>query len=407
MSSYLQQFLSIEQEVLDAENQIQSEDEAVEVAGEVEAARQEAEAMGSEIQRSSAVLDEVDNQNQAIRAIVEKNGELTPEAAAGFEVARRTAVAGLGLDPESEAAQGVVDEAGLESMVLGRGVLALEEAEKTSENLWAKIKKIWEAFVARCKEFWKWLMKLTNFVDKRYKEAYNKVRAMSDEEFNTKVEALKKTFLKLDRSAAELKGVYNWLTPDGKLFDIDAEAGNVFKMVDGIHVAGRSVIDKIIKGEVKSTDEANTALSVAMDKKEVKFCRYAVRLSSQNTGSYGLYVHIDNSVDKGSLKDVKFTRKDLENVLNVGTRLTKRIDTLVNDAEKLQEESAKKIKEAVEKAKDNINKEYKNAPNDAIKINTQIFAIQSKCAKLLSDGLKGYLALANKVTGAKATEEGK
>lgn len=407
MSSYLQQFLSIEQEVLDAENQIQSEDEAVEVAGEVEAARQEAEAMGSEIQRSSAVLNEVDNQNQAIRAIVEKNGELTPEAAAGFEVARRTAVAGLGLDPESEAAQGVVDEAGLESMVLGRGVLALEEAEKTSENLWTKIKKIWEAFVARCKEFWRWLMKLTNFVDKRYKEAYNKVRAMSDEEFNTKVEALKKTFLKLDRSAAELKGVYNWLTPEGKLYDIDAEAGNVFKMTDNVQAAGRTVIDKILKGEVKSTSSANTELANALKEKDVKFCRYTIRLSSYNDGPYGLAVQVEGNTDKGSLKDVKFTRKDLENVLNVGTRLTKRIDNLVNNSEKLQEEAAKKIREAVEKVKDNFDKEYKNGPNDAIKINTQVFSVQSKCAKLLSDGLKGYLALANKITGAKATEESK
>lgn len=180
--SFLKQAYALEQEVLEEVVEPTGE-EFVEVDAETETTRQEAEAMGEELDRAVAVHKELENQNDTVREILEQDGEITPATAAVLEVARRTAAAGLGLDPDQEGKE-LVDVAGLESLVATKSVVALEEAEKASKSLWEKIKALWNAFVAKVGEFWNWLMKLLDFVSDKNKSLANKLKAMDKEIFD-------------------------------------------------------------------------------------------------------------------------------------------------------------------------------------------------------------------------------
>ena len=132
MSSFLKQAYALEQEVVEEITEVDG-DELIETVEETEAARQESEALGSEVERAIAVHDELENQNDTLAEIVEEKGEVTPEVAAVVEVARRTAAAGLGLDPEAEGEE-LVDAAGLESMVADKNMISLEESKDVAIN---------------------------------------------------------------------------------------------------------------------------------------------------------------------------------------------------------------------------------------------------------------------------------
>lgn len=399
MSSFLKQAYALEQEIVETGEEL-TDIEAAEVAGETEAARQEAEAMGAEVERAVSVHDELENQNDTVREIVEQEGELTPATAAVIEVARRTAAAGLGLDPEDEGEQ-LVDAAGLESMVTNKGVVALEEAEKATKSLWQKIKDLWAAFVARAKEFWNWLMKLTNFVDKKYKAAYQAVKAMSDEEFNTKLEKLQHWY----GNAGEVKGVYRFIKPDGGLYDVDREGGAVLNAVQAVQKAATAAIKDGLANAGEDKNAVGKKLAEKLKDNTIEFANYKISIATKD--GKGIAKAITEKSTKVS--KVNFTRKDLENCLNAGALILRRIDTLNRDFEKDSKANEDVIRNAATKATNQENEAVINANlKTALAANASVFGLQSAATRILMDGLKAYLNLANRITGtAPAKEEAK
>ena len=228
--SFLKQAYALEQDVVEEIIEPTGE-ELVEVDAETEATRQEAEAMGEELDRAVAVHKELENQNDTVREILEQDGEITPATAAVLEVARRTAAAGLGLDPDTDG-KDLVDVAGLESLVATKSVVALEEAEKASKSLWEKIKALWNAFVAKVGEFWNWLMKLLDFTSNKNKALANKLKAMDKEDFEKALSVLNERLSEKTKESGNSRKAYAQhnrsdfaaFDKNGKIIDIDAEA---------------------------------------------------------------------------------------------------------------------------------------------------------------------------------------
>lgn len=389
MSSFLKQAYALEQEVI---NEVEITDEdAVEVAGETEAARQEAEAMGSEINRAISVHDELENQNDTLAEIIEEKGEVTPEVAAVVEVARRTAAAGLGLDPEEEG-QELVDAAGLESMVANKGMVSLEEAKKSSKSLWEKIKGLWQAFVQRCKDFWNWLMKMTNFIDKKYKEAYEKIRNMSDEDFEAKVKAL-------DQNSDQYKKVFEFLTPAGGLYDIDREANGLIKAVTNVNNDVLSAI-KTAFGEIDK-DKGAVAKHVAEKVKGNVINFGPVTFKIASSSDKGLEVDSVFKQAKTATK-LNFSRKDLERTLNVGSGVARSIAEFNKGVNKSISEGDKAIEQAAKSATNDKNAAVVEANTKrAVAVYSLVGSLQIKAGRFMNEGLKSYLALAKKIISTK------
>lgn len=389
MSSFLKQAYALEQEVI---NEVEITDEdAVEVAGETEAARQEAEAMGSEINRAISVHDELENQNDTLAEIIEEKGEVTPEVAAVVEVARRTAAAGLGLDPEEEG-QELVDAAGLESMVANKGMVSLEEAKKSSKSLWEKIKGLWQAFVQRCKDFWNWLMKMTNFIDKKYKEAYEKIRNMSDEDFEAKVKAL-------DQNSDQYKKVFEFLTPAGGLYDIDREANGLIKAVTNVNNDVLSAI-KTAFGEIDK-DKGAVAKRVAEKVKGNVINFGPVTFKIASSSDKGLEVDSVFKQAKTATK-LNFSRKDLERTLNAGSGVARSIAEFNKGVNKSISEGDKAIEQAAKSATNDKNAAVVEANTKrAVAVYSLVGSLQIKAGRFMNEGLKSYLALAKKIISTK------
>ena len=389
MSSFLKQAYALEQEVI---NDVEITDEdAVEVAGETESARQEAEALGSEVERAIAVHDELENQNDTLAEIVEEKGEVTPEVAAVVEVARRTAAAGLGLDPDEEG-QDLVNTAGLESMVADKNMISLEEAKKSSKSLWEKIKGLWQAFVQRCKDFWNWLMKMTNFIDKKYKAAYEAIRSMSDEDFEAKVK-------ELDQNSEQYKNVFNFLTPAGGLYDIDREANGLIKTVTNVN----NDVLAAIKGAFGEIDKDKGAVIKRVAEKVkgnvVNFGPVTFKIASSN--EKGLEVDSVFKQAKTATK-LSFSRKDLERTLNVGsgvirniTEFNKGVNKSINEGEKAIEQAAKAATNDQNAAVVEVNTKR------AVAVYSLVGTLQIKAGRYMNEGLKAYLALAKKIIATK------
>ena len=267
--SFLKQAYALEQEVLEEVVEPTGE-KLAEVDAETETARQEAEAMGEELDRAVAVHKELENQNDTVREILEQDGEITPATAAVLEVARRTAAAGLGLDPDQEGKE-LVDAAGLESLVATKSVVALEEAEKASKSLWEKIKALWNAFLAKMSEFWNWLMKLLDFTSKQNKALVNKLKVMDKEAFDKGLEVLNSRLHKEDEEG--MKKDADGLRPNygkfkksdfaafdvkGKIYDI---SGTVHKALSGLDSVRKNfdncvlMVEKEIKQHKANSDQ--------------------------------------------------------------------------------------------------------------------------------------------------------
>lgn len=230
--SFLKQAYTLEQEVVEDVIEPTGE-EFAEVDAETETTRQEAEAMGEELDRAVAVHKELENQNDTVREILEQDGEITPATAAVLEVARRTAAAGLGLDPDTDG-KDLVDTAGLESLVATKSVVALEEAEKASKSLWEKIKALWNAFIAKVSEFWNWLTKLLDFLSNKNKALANKLKAMDKEAFEKALVALNERLSEKTKESGQnirafrehIKSDFAAFDKNGKIVDIDTEVSN-------------------------------------------------------------------------------------------------------------------------------------------------------------------------------------
>lgn len=151
---------------------------------------QDVESTSDDIETAQTAVDQLQEQNEVITEVAE-SGEMTPAAAAGFELARRAALAPLGLDEETQSQ--AVDEAGLESMVANKGIVALEQNQRIIVALEGVISDALANFKKKAGEFLAQADKLSPVLDKRYKEAYKVLTETSDEEFNAKVEDLSST----------------------------------------------------------------------------------------------------------------------------------------------------------------------------------------------------------------------
>lgn len=166
---------------------------------------QDVESTSDDIETAQTAVDQLQEQNEAITEVAE-SGEMTPAAAAGFELARRATLAPLGLDEETQTQ--AVDEAGLESMVNNKGVVALEQNQQIIVALEGAISDAFANFKKKAGAFLFRVGKMLSILNKRYKEAYKVLKETSDEEFNAKVEKLSNT-----------SGLRNYLD-NGKLVEI-------------------------------------------------------------------------------------------------------------------------------------------------------------------------------------------
>nr|DAX21003.1 MAG TPA: hypothetical protein [Caudoviricetes sp.] len=166
---------------------------------------QDVETTSDDIETAQTAVDQLQEQNETITEVAE-SGEMTPAAAAGFELARRATLAPLGLDEETQTQ--AVDEAGLESMVNNKGVVALEQNQQIIVALEGAISDAFANFKKKAGAFLFRVGKMLSILNKRYKEAYKVLKETSDEEFNAKVEKLSNT-----------SGLRNYLD-NGKLVEI-------------------------------------------------------------------------------------------------------------------------------------------------------------------------------------------
>lgn len=238
--SFLKQAYALEQEVLEEVTDIDG-DEFLDTVEQASNARFEAETINEEVERAIAVHDEIENQNETLAQIVEENGEITPEVAAMTEAARRTAAASLGLDPDAEGKE-LVDAEGLESMVAGKAIVALEEAEKQANGLWEKIKQLWNVFIEKVSEFWNWLVKLFDTYDRRCKALVEKLKVMDSstfikrfDEFNTKLADEGLAAMDNEDVKGFIKTDITKFVQNGKLADIASTSDQAFRILDDIN----------------------------------------------------------------------------------------------------------------------------------------------------------------------------
>ena len=238
--SFLKQAYALEQEVLEEVTDVDG-DEFLDTIEQASNTRFEAETVGEEVERAIAVHDEIENQNETLAQIVEEKGEITPEVAAMAEVARRTAAASLGLNPEQEG-QELVDAEGLESMVAGNAVASLETAKEQANSLWEKIKQLWNVFVEKVSEFWNWLVKLFDTYDRRCKALVDKLKAMDNSTFVKRFDEINTKLADEGIAAIDNEDVKGFMKSDitkfvqkGNLANIAATSDQAFKILDNIN----------------------------------------------------------------------------------------------------------------------------------------------------------------------------
>ena len=417
--SFLKQAYALEQEVLEEVVEPTGE-EFVEVDAETEATRQEAEAMGEELDRAVAVHNELENQNDTVREILEQDGEITPATAAVLEVARRTAAAGLGLDPDEEGKE-LVDAAGLESLVATKSVVALEEAEKASKSLWEKIKALWNAFVAKVGEFWNWLTKLLDFFSNKNKALANKLKAMDKEAFEKALGILNEK-LKYQGSAKALKdengewtGVHAFkrsdfaaFTKDGKVMDIDGIVSKTLSVLDSVNKNFNSSVEKAKKAiqakyaEVENKENVEDRFDQEMikDFKEVKinvlnneYSIFPVRYSIQ---------FWENSLSVIMPTVLRFSKEDLIAALL-------KTDKTCKEMRKFSEQAFKRYKaekEAAEKGKE-ASQSFAEASiyKSVLRSRKSIFKLESKISRQFTRVMKSYTRIAQELINASGSQK--
>ena len=171
-------------------------DESAQLAEDHATLRQEQETLVQDITNQSddlataqTAVDQLQEQNEAITEVAE-SGEMTPAAAAGFELARRAAVAPLGLDETTQTQ--VVDEAGLESMVVNQGVLALEQNQQIIVALEGAIGDIISSLKNKFSGFVETIAESIRVNPKRIAEARAILKNVSEDEFKAKLASIPK-----------------------------------------------------------------------------------------------------------------------------------------------------------------------------------------------------------------------
>lgn len=343
--SFLKQYISNEGFALGLEDDTVTVDDEVQVAeamGEANAVRQEIENTADDIEKADTVANELELQNDAMAGMAEENGGVIPEqAAAGFELARRAAVAAVGVDPDSEEGEEAVDAAGLESY--SKGLISLEEAQEKNKGFLQKIKDsviaAWKWIVEKVKAFLRWVGKITNILPKKFRESYNLIKDMEDKAFD---EALDKY-----TSTDEGKEKAARLMANGKLVDIGDVTSDVSNFIDGCEMG---FIDSVKFGyNAIRADKAYEQLDAeAYNEYSAKA---AIIMMKHIKTKHGEEVTVNGTKytiqarggkfdikEESVIKDVKakFTRKELLDSLNQGIIAEKLFDRAVKSIEKIE-----------------------------------------------------------------------
>ena len=398
--SFLKQAYALEQEVVEEVTEVDGDDflDTVEQANE---ARYQAEVVGEEVERAIVVHDEIENQNEILEEIIREKGEITPEVAAMTEIARRTAAAGLGLNPDEEGKE-LVDSAGLESMVSGDAVLSIEAAKEQSKSLWEKIKQLWNVFIEKVSDFWNWLVKLFDTYDRRCKIMINKIKAMDAETFDAKVTKINNRLTASWNKTVKENGVdesYNgkaytktelsMVIDGGGLIDIKRFSDDAFKIL----------------GEVnKDLDECTKE---ALKGQELDFGKI---LSSRfkTTGINTVNVHYVLGVKDGAiLYDTVNDYNNFQNSYHFNFERGHLITVLMQAAKvkaMLRNYSAESFKR-YKAAKDQLNnsvlskdQKYNSLLKDILKSRKSVFSCEMGITRRLTTVMKFYLKLATEIT---------
>ena len=391
--SFLKQAYALEQEVLEEVTDVDGDDflDTVEQASN---ARFEAETINEEMERAIAVHDEIENQNATLAQIVDENREITPEVAAMTEVARRTAAASLGLDPDVEGKE-LVDAEGLESMAAGKAIVSLEEAEKQANSLWEKIKQLWNVFIEKVSEFWNWLVKLFDTYDRRCKALVNKLKAMDDATFTERLEKINVRLA--DESNEHIKNL-----------DIKGFMKNdIVKFVDKGHILD---IVETAKGAFNFLDRINNAIDncskKSLNDKDGNFGKYLSEILKEEEG-----VIVGNSAHGFVLENNTIIYEynpfldNFDAELQFGKEELIRSLLKANKARvnlrKYAENSFKRYKAAkAEVAGSKLAKDsaHSQTLKDILKARKSIFKGEMSVTKVLTDMLKAYVRIATEIT---------
>ena len=390
--SFLKQAYALEQEVLEEVTDVDG-DEFLDTVEQASNARFEAETINEEVERAIAVHDEIENQNETLTQIVEEKGEITPEVAAMTEVARRTAAASLGLNPEQEGKE-LVDAEGLESMVAGNAVASMETAKEQASSLWEKIKQLWNVFVEKVSEFWNWLVKLFDTYDRRCKALANKLKAMDNTTFT---ERLRKINAKLVDESNEqiinqdLKGfMKNDITKfvgNGHLLDIVKSAAESFKFLDYIN----NIVDNCSKKSLSDKDgNFGKYLSESLQTEQGVTVANTAHgfILENNTLVYEYSPYLDKVE-----AELKFGKDELMNNLL-------KADKARVSLRKYAENSFKRYKAAKAEVADSKlanDPTHSQTLKDILKARKSIFKGEMKVTQRLTDVLKGYVKIATAI----------
>ena len=390
--SFLKQAYALEQEVLEEVTDVDG-DEFLDTVEQASNARFEAETINEEVERAIAVHDEIENQNETLAQIVEEKGEITPEVAAMTEVARRTAAASLGLNPEQEGKE-LVDAEGLESMVAGNAVASMETAKEQASSLWEKIKQLWNVFVEKVSDFWNWLVKLFDTYDRRCKALANKLKAMDNTTFT---ERLRKINAKLVDESNEqiinqdLKGfMKNDITKfvgNGHLLDIVKSAAESFKFLDYIN----NIVDNCSKKSLSDKDgNFGKYLSESLQTEQgVTLANTAHGFILENNTLVYEYSPYLDKVEA----ELKFGKDELMNNLL-------KADKARVSLRKYAENSFKRYKAAKAEVADSKlanDPTHSQTLKDILKARKSIFKGEMKVTQRLTDVLKGYVKIATAI----------
>ena len=417
--SFLKQAYALEQEVLEDVVEPTGE-EFVEVDAETEATRQEAEAMGEELDRAVAVHNELENQNDTVREILEQDGEITPATAAVLEVARRTAAAGLGLDPDEEGKE-LVDAAGLESLVATKSVVALEEAEKASNSLWEKIKALWNAFVAKVGEFWNWLTKLLDFTSNKNKALANKLKAVDKEAFEKALgvlnERLKTEGLTINQKDEDgnftnsihfKKSDFAAFDKTGKVININGVVSKTLAALDTINKNFDSSVEKAKKDlQVKYKEVASKQdVEDTFDKQIVSNFKEVQINVLNNTYSVYPTSYSLRLFERASIVEIphalRFSKEDLVAALL-------ETDKICKEMRKFSEQAFKRYKtekDKAEKTKANAQSYAESSIYRTILISRKtIFKVENKISRQLTRVMKSYTRIAQEIVNSTGSEK--
>lgn len=289
---------------------------------------QDVESTSDDIETAQTAVDQLQEQNEAITEVAE-SGEMTPAAAAGFELARKATLAPLGLDEETQAQ--AVDEAGLESMVNNKGVVALEQNQQIIVALEGAIGDAFASFKKKAGEFLFRVGKMLSVLDKRYKEAYKVLKETSDEEFNAKAEKLSNT-----------SGLRNYLD-NGRLVEIKTltkafdgffnDSSELMVLFERTYTEYAKASDGLAKIDEKFVGDVNQILDrLVKNSTDIHFGNVHYNLTKTENG-----LKVERKQTAKYTGQVSFTRQNLMDALNTGSvfeSIYKAIKNFFNDYEK-------------------------------------------------------------------------